>query len=76
MKMVSSGKCTYMALSREFLLYTVRRVYRVFIFSLLGCYSSSKDSDTQSIVGCPDDAPYCLNSLTNYVNGKTEVEKV
>lgn len=40
------------------------------------CYSSSKDSDTQSIVGCPDDAPYCLNSLTNYVNGKTEVEKV
>lgn len=40
------------------------------------CYSSSKDSDTQSVIGCSDEAPYCLNSLTNYVNGKTEVEKV
>lgn len=75
MKMESFEKCMYMALSHRFFC----KYYEAFIdfnMFILGCYSSSKDSDTQSVIGCPDEAPYCLNSLTNYVNGKTEVEKV
>ncbi|XP_048776688.1 mucin-2-like isoform X2 [Ostrea edulis] len=39
------------------------------------CYSSNKDSNIQTVIGCPDEAPYCLNNLTNYASGKIEVSK-
>ncbi|XP_062620545.1 mucin-2-like [Saccostrea cucullata] len=39
------------------------------------CYGSSKNSNLQTVINCPDEAPYCLNNLTNYVDGKAEVAK-